>query len=135
MTVYLKSVVWAYSSLLLLVITSSTLLLGCATTAPQKSNLTAGTVKTHIQEGITSQTQILKLLGSPNIITRNKTGEEVWTYSRQSFDSKSGAFGGGLILFGGSKAFSSASSNSFDLIITFDGQNIVKEYSVISSQF
>ena len=133
MAVYLKSV--AYSFLLLLVIASSTLLLGCATRVQQKSNLTAGTVKTNIQEGVTSQTQILKLLGSPNIITRNKTGEEVWTYSRQSFDSESGSFGGGLILFGGSKAFSSASSNSFDLIITFDGQNIVKDYSVISSQF
>lgn len=103
--------------------------------APQKSNLTPGVVKTQIQKGVTSQAEIIALLGSPNIITKNKSGEEVWTYSRQSFDSESGGFGGGLLIFGGSKAFSSASSNSFDLIITFDGQNLVKDYSVVSSQF
>ena len=110
-------------------------LAGCVTRAPQKSNLTPGVVKTQIKKGQTSQAEILGLIGAPNIVTKNKEGEEVWTYSRQSFDSKSGGFGGGLILFGGSQAFSSASSNSFDLIITFDSRNIVKDYSVVSSQF
>ena len=103
--------------------------------SPQKSNLTHGVVKTKIEKGVTSQAEILSLLGAPNIITKNKDGDEVWTYSRQSFDSESGGFGGGLFLFGGSKAFSSASSNSFDLIITFDNKNIVKDYSAVSSQF
>ena len=108
----------------------------CVTSqAPQKSNLTPGVVKTQVQKGVTSQADILGLLGAPNIVAKNKEGAEVWTYSRQSFDSESGGFGGGLLLFGGSKAFSSSSSNSFDLIITFDEKNIVKDYSVISSQF
>ena len=108
----------------------------CATTkAPQKSNLTPGVINAAIKKGVTSQAEIVQLIGSPNIITKNKKGEEVWTYSRQSFDAESGGFGGGLLLFGGSKAFSSASSNSFDLIITFDGQSRVKDYSVVSSQF
>ena len=114
----------------------SFILVSCATTTPpQKSNLTPGIVKSSIKEGITSQAEIVQLIGSPNIITKNKDGLEVWTYSRQSFDSNSGAFGGGLLFFGGSKAFSSASSSSFDLIITFDKQNLVKHYSVVSSQF
>ena len=114
----------------------SMILISCATTTPsQKSNLTTGVVKTSIKEGITSQAEIVQLIGSPNIITKNKDGLEVWTYSRQSFDSNSGAFGGGLLFFGGSKAFSSASSSSFDLIIIFDKQNLVKNYSVVSSQF
>ena len=108
----------------------------CVTSqAPQKSNLTPGVVKTQVIKGQTSQADILGLLGAPNIVAKNKDGAEVWTYSRQSFDSESGGFGGGLLLFGGSKAFSSASSNSFDLIITFDKKDIVKDYSVVSSQF
>ena len=111
-------------------------LAGCVTSqAPQKSNLTPGVVKTQVVKGQTSQADILGLLGAPNIVAKNKEGEEVWTYSRQSFDSESGGFGGGLLLFGGSKAFSSAFSNSFDLIITFDKKDIVKDYSVVSSQF
>ena len=111
--------------------------LSCTTMkeAPQKSNLTPGVIKTRIIKGQTSQAEILSLLGSPNIIAKNKSGNEVWTYSRQSFDSKSGGFGGGLILFGGSKAFSSSSSGSFDLILTFGDKGVVKDYSMVSSQF
>lgn len=110
---------------------------GCASTtqAPQKSNLTFGNVKKSIKKGETTQSEIVQLLGSPNITTKNKNNQEVWTYSKQSYDSESGGFGGGLILFGGNKAFSSQSSNSFDLIITFDKNDIVSDYSVVQSQF
>jgi outer membrane protein assembly factor BamE (lipoprotein component of BamABCDE complex) len=110
---------------------------GCASKqdAPQKSNLTYGTVKQSIVKGQTSQAEVVQLLGSPNIVTKNKNNEEVWTYSKQSYDSKSGTFGGGLIFIGGSKAFSSSASSSFDLIITFTDDDIVKDYSVVQSQF
>ncbi len=101
----------------------------------QKSNLTYGSVKKSIVKGQTNQSDIVHLLGSPNIVTKNSKGEEVWTYSKQSYDSESGGFGGGIILFGGSKAFSSSASSSFDLILTFDGRDVVKDYSVVSSQF
>lgn len=108
----------------------------CSSSQPvQKSNLTYGTVKQKIMKGQTSQAEVLQLLGSPNIVTKNAKGNEVWTYNRQSFDAESGAWGGGIILFGGHKAFSSASSASFDLILTFDKQDVVQDYSVVSSQF
>jgi outer membrane protein assembly factor BamE (lipoprotein component of BamABCDE complex) len=110
---------------------------GCASTsqAPQRSNLTFGNVKKSIEKGKTTQSEIVQLLGSPNITTKNKNNQEVWTYSRQSYDSESGGFVGGLILFGGNKAFSSQSSSSFDLIITFDNNDVVTDYSVVQSQF
>lgn len=101
----------------------------------QKSNLTYGTVKKSIVKGKTNQAEVVQLLGSPNIVTKNSKGDEVWTYSKQSYDSESGGFGGGIILFGGSKAFSSNASSSFDLILTFDNRDVVKDYSVVSSQF
>ena len=111
-------------------------LVSCASmNTTQKSNLTPGVVKTKIQKGVTSQAEILRLIGSPNIITKNKEDDEVWNYSRQSFDAESGGFGGGLIFLGGAKAFSSSASKTFDLIITFDKNNVVKDYSVVSSQF
>lgn len=102
---------------------------------PQKSNLTFGNVKKNIIKGKTSQAEVVQLLGSPNIVTKNSKGNEVWTYTRQSFDSKSGSFGGGIIILGGQKAFSNASTSSFDLILTFDEKDVVEEYSVVSSQF
>ncbi len=102
---------------------------------PQKSNLTVGIIKTEIQKGVTSQAEIVQLLGSPNIITKNKQGREIWTYSKQSFKTEASRAGGGLILFGGSQAFSSATSSTFDLIIVFNDQDIVLDYSVVSAQF
>ena len=111
-------------------------LTGCsAKQTTQKSNLTFGNIKKNIQKGKSNQADVVQLLGSPNIVTRNNAGNEVWTYTRQSYDSESGAFGGGLLLFGGNKAFSSSSSNSFDLILVFDQSEVVHEYSVVSSQF
>jgi hypothetical protein len=116
----------------------------CATNKPtQKSNLTFANVKRTIIKGQTNQSEIIQFLGSPNITTRNKKSEEVWTYSRQSYDTESGSFGGvgvgvggGLFgIFGGSKAFDTSSSATFDLIITFDEKDVVKDYSVVSSKF
>ena len=119
------------------VIVASVFFVGCASSnkAPQKSNLSFGTIKSSIVKGKTSQSEVVQLLGSPNIVTKNKDNEEVWTYSRQSTDSESGGFGGGLLVFGGNKAFSSQSSNSFDLIITFNSKDIVRDYSVVQAQF
>jgi len=109
---------------------------GCASTQPkQKSNLTFANVKSNIVKGKTTQAEVVSLLGSPNIVTKNRLNEEVWTYSRQSYDAESGSYGGGVILFGGNKAFSSASTSSFDLILTYDSNDVVKDYSVVSSQF
>jgi len=55
-------------------------LLGCATfpmsrEPVQKSNLTVGTIKKEIVKGQTTQAEILKLFGSPNLITKNRTEE------------------------------------------------------------
>ena len=101
----------------------------------QKSNLTFGTVKSQIKKGQTTQAEVVQLLGAPNLVTKNSHGNEVWTYSRQSYDSETGAFGGGLVLFGGASAFSSSASSSFDLIITFNETDVVKDYSVTASQY
>ncbi len=112
------------------------LLVGCSASQPkQKSNLTFGSVKKNIVKGKTNQSDVVQLLGSPNIVTKNSKGNEVWTYTRQSYDSETGGFGGGVILFGGNKAFSSSSTSSFDLILTFDKNDVVDDYSVVSSQF
>ena len=51
-------------------------------TVPQ-SNLTPGKVQQNISKGMSS-TEIIKALGSPNIITRDKTGKTSWVYDKVS---------------------------------------------------
>ncbi len=108
----------------------------CATKPPvQKSNLTYANVKKNIVKGHTSQAEVIQLLGSANVISKNRSGNEVWTYSKQSSEQSSSGIFGGIGILGGSSAVSRSSANTFDLIVTFDGKDIVEDYSVVSSQF
>ena len=95
----------------------------------QKSNLTFGTVKSQIVKGKTTQTEILQLFGAPNLVTKNKSNNEVWSYNRMTTTTK----GGYSSLMDGKKASVSSSNQSFDLIITFGSDDIVQDYSVVSS--
>jgi outer membrane protein assembly factor BamE (lipoprotein component of BamABCDE complex) len=113
---------------------------GCATfpqtdVPAQKSNLSVGMVKKVIKKGETTQAEILEWFGSPNLVTKNRSNDEVWNYNRMSFEAKAGADGGSLILWGGSRAMATTTTKSFDLIITFDSNDVVKDYSVIYASY
>jgi len=55
-----------------------------AKTATRASRLSNGMVEKSIIEGETTQTEVLRMFGGPDITTISKDGEEVWTYSRKS---------------------------------------------------
>jgi len=114
---------------------------GCATfpkpdESAQQSNLTHGSVKSQITKGKTTQSEVLSIFGAPNITTKNRNQQEVWNYHKISYESF-GARKNDVYFFlqGGSRAMSSTTSRSFDLIITFDDKDVVVDYSVISAQF
>lgn len=97
----------------------------------QKSNLTMGTVKSKVIKGETTQDEIMKLFGSPNLVSKNKSNREVWSYNRMSVENKAGS----TDFFAGQRASQSSSSKSFDLIITFDEHDVVTDYSVVSTAY
>ena len=45
----------------------------------QKSNLTFGVVKSKIIKGNTTQSEILEIFGAPNLVSKNKSNNEVWS--------------------------------------------------------
>jgi hypothetical protein len=111
---------------------------GCATSGVKEmsnTNLTSGKVKMEIKKGVTTQAEILQIFGSPNIVTKNRSDDEVWNYNRMSYETAYGSDSGGFIFWGGSRAVSSATTKSFDLIIIFDENDIVKDYSIIAASF
>ena len=112
------------------------ILSSCASSQPiQKSNLTPGVVETKVVKGVTTQNEILEIFGAPNIVTKNKGGNEVWTYDKVSMEQKASDVYGTLILFGGSMARASSSARTFTLMIEFDESKVVKESSYRSSSF
>ena len=112
------------------------LLSGCASVQPvQKSNLTPGMAKAKIFKGQTTQNEILEIFGPPNIITKNKSGNEVWTYDKVSIESGASEIHGTLLIVGGAGGRSSTSARTFTLMIEFDDNNIVRDFSYRSSAF
>lgn len=101
----------------------------------QRSNLTAGTVKKEIVKGKTTQAEILELFGAPNLVTKNRDDNEVWNYNRMSADQVSGSNSGWAIFWGGTRAVSSSSTASFDLILVFDDKSVVTNYSLIQAAY
>ena len=117
--------------------------------SPESSNtLTLGTVQSKIQKGM-SQADVLQVLGSPNIVTKNSKDLEVWTYDKVGSSQSSAAtvnygqrtLGQGFLafLFGGTT--SSAASNatnetkSLTVIITFDKNNNVSDFTYQSLKY
>ena len=119
------------------------LVLGCSN-APREttSKLTLGLAQSTVTKGA-NQSEIIKVLGAPNIISKDKSGNETWTYDRISRDaqskSRSGAgFGAlfGWVFAGGSSSSSSSMSNkSLTVIITFDDNKNVIDYAYQSLEF
>jgi len=109
---------------------------GCASVQPvQKGNLTPGMAKTKIIKGQTSQNEILEVFGAPNIVTKNKSGNEVWTYDKASVETGTSDVYGTILIAGGAGSRSSTSARTFTLMIEFDDKNIVKDFSYRSSAF
>ena len=109
---------------------------GCASVQPvQQGNLTPGMAKTKIIKGQTTQNEILQVFGAPNIVTKNKSGNEVWTYDKVSVETGTSDVYGTLLIVGGAGSRSSTSARTFTLMIEFDEKDVVKDFSYRSSAF
>jgi hypothetical protein len=120
------------------------------------SKLSYGMVKSRLKKGITTQAEIIALFGAPNIVTKNANKNEVWVYSKQSSTSSSTNTGtvdveaqARLKSFFGFYAAeemqgrvnsaqqtrTTSNVSSIDLIITYDNNDVMIDYSVVASQF
>jgi len=121
-------------------------LAGCQTAAQHKQDvendsndkLTVGIVQKEIKVGM-SGADVATVLGSPNIVSTDSERREVWIYDKVSrasvsSSSKSGAT---LILIGGSTSASSTSTSqrSLTIIIKFDKNGLVRDFSYRQSSF
>lgn len=133
---------------LITLLTLVVFLMGCAsfTSArfPEKqeeknSPLSAGNVSLHLEKGITTKSEVLNAFGSPNIVTKNREADEVWNYNRMSYIQRAGADGATFFFWtaewAGARGVVTATTKSIDLIITFDSNDVVKNYSMIQANF
>ncbi len=126
-----------------------------AVQSEQGDRLTVGTVQREIRVGM-SGGDVAAALGSPNIVSTDEEGREVWIYDKIATDKVystssggvsalilGGAIIGGAGLAGGGAApyygsgagASSTSQRTLTIIIKFDHDKLVREFAYHSSTF
>ena len=113
----------------------------------QKDPLSYGAITATVKKGETTQEDIVRLFGPPNITTINASGEEVWVYDRISNSSQQNGwtearrfdafYGLGSVEAGSVKEGDTrdSSSRTLTVIINFDLSKKVKDYSARATQF
>jgi len=105
----------------------------------RNSQLTQGNVQLSLRVGSTTKAEVLEKFGSPNITTRDGSGQEVWTYQRSAQISESSTNSGyWTILLAGQSGRNSgfqSSSRMITLIIKFDSKDVVSDFNSRTSNF
>ncbi len=101
-------------------------------------NLTVGTVQKEIRKGM-SQAAVAESLGSPNIVTRDKEGQESWIYdkiaSEASYSQDSGGVWFLIGAYGKSAGASSSTQKTLTIVIKFNADSQVDTFSYHTSKF
>ena len=112
--------------------------------------LTVGTVQREIRVGM-SGAEVIQVLGSPNVVTTDENRREVWVYDKMSTETAYSTSSGGvaaLILAGaapvaggagggmeGSAGATSRSQRTLTVVIKFDDNKAVRDFSYRYSSF
>jgi len=114
--------------------------------AEETNRLTVGTVQREVRIGM-SAAGVAEVLGAPNIVTTDDDRNETWIYDKISSDvtySRSsgtvvglifGGSGGGAGVGSSSSGSTSSSQRTLTVIIKFDADHQVRDFSYHSSQF
>lgn len=120
----------------------------------KERQMTVGVVQKEIRKGM-SAAEVAEVLGSPNIVTTDGEGREVWVYDKISTDvtySKDSGGVAGILLIGGasggaggaglgsgsynrSAGAKSKTQRTLTVVIKFDEQNKVRDFAYHSSRF
>ena len=107
-------------------------------TIDNESRLTVAKAQKEIKIGMSSS-DVVEVLGSPNMVTTDDQRRETWVYDRIStqVDASSSATGVWFILgiTESSKASSRTSQRTLTIIIKFDNQGKVRDFAYRSSSF
>lgn len=119
---------------------------GCATAGRHRQlvqddagdRLTVGKVQREIRIGMPSS-DVIEILGSPNVVTTDEERRESWVYDKISTDVSysSSEAGASLLLIGGigTSGASSTSQRTLTIIIKFDKDSKVRDFAYHASRF
>lgn len=111
---------------------------GGGTAEIKEDRLTVGKVQGEIKVGMPAS-QVVELLGSPNIVTTDEKRREVWVYDKVStdrVDTASSSFAGIIILGAASRDSSSSQrQRTLTIIIKYDEDKKIRDFAYNYTQF
>lgn len=112
---------------------------GCQSTPPPdegapEKGLTTGVVQREIRKGM-SGAEVAEALGSPNIVTTDEEGREVWVYERFARDVQTKDRGYFVFFVYGESSSTKGSTRTLTVIIKFDQQKKVRDFAYHASTF
>jgi len=130
---------------LFMAILSAFILAGCAAPASYHrqevqddtgDKVTVGTVQKEIKKGM-SGAEVAIALGSPNIVSTDEKGREVWIYDKIATDMvySSSSKAGLKFLTPGKAGAASTSQRTLTVIIKFNEQKMVRDFAYHTSRF
>jgi outer membrane protein assembly factor BamE (lipoprotein component of BamABCDE complex) len=99
-----------------------------------EKQLTVGTVQREIRKGM-SGAEVAGALGSPNIVTTDAEGREVWVYDRVATERVQEHGYATLVLVGYSRQAGAVSQRTLTVIVKFDDEKRVRDYAYHASRF
>jgi len=104
----------------------------------ENDRISVGTVQREIKVGM-SGSDVISSLGAPNMVTTDDKRRETWVYDKVSSERVSSSSSGGLwLLLAGvnrSAGASSTAQRTLTIIIKFDEQGRVRDYSYRQASF
>ena len=101
----------------------------------EKQNFTVGEVQRHIKKGM-SGAQVAEVLGSPNVVSTDENGKEVWIYDKFYTENVVSASDGlTFTLSDVSGGVARTSQSTITVIIKFDSNKKVRDFAYHKSSF
>lgn len=103
--------------------------------ADDRSTISVGNVQRSIKVGMTGAA-VAEVLGSPNIVSTDEEGREVWIYDRVTTSVRATSANGPLTLFvGGNAAAAERSQRTLTVIVKYDKAGKVRDLAYHTSKF
>ena len=100
-----------------------------------KATISVGAAQRSIKVGMPNA-GVAEALGSPNIVSTDEEGREVWIYDRVTSSVRATAANGPLTLFvGGGAAAAERSQSTLTIIVKFDKAGKVRDLAYHTSKF
>jgi outer membrane protein assembly factor BamE (lipoprotein component of BamABCDE complex) len=116
---------------------------GCASASYQRKDVqddtgdkvTVGTVQKELRKGM-SGAEVAGALGSPNIVSTDEQGREVWIYDKVATDRVYSHSDAGIkFMTSGSSGASSTSQRTLTVIVKYDHEKRVREFAYHTTRF